>query len=842
MFAIWMMTSSTQAQVIISQYYEGGGTNKWIELTNLGNTAVNTASPQLKLGLWAQTGSTGNINITGLPSQTVDLNFTIPAHGSVLVGNPANGTEVPYLNSSSALQNSSLVINFNGNDGIALLDNNSNIIDQFGQGINAADKSYYRNLSVTSPSASFVLQEWTNVTLATVQAASIPDVARLNYHLQNNCTAPATGASSMVYYTIKPNSIGGAFTAGIADEYLVLISTSPTLSALPQNNIVYQAGNIIGNATVINRSSTNVFYASGLTPSTSYYFFVFALNSNCTGGPVYAADYLSATRATSAVPAPQPYSIYFGNLHAHSSFSDGNADDPLKTPADDYAFARESMCMDFLGISEHNHTGAGMKLANWQPGKDQAIASTSANFVALYGMEWGVIDDGGHAVVYGMDSLLGWEDGQYQVLVPKGNFSGAGGLFEKVNQKGGNAFTYLAHPVITDYNNIFSNTYSLDADNAIVGTALESGPAFSTSISYNNAGVPMGFLDFYKILLSKGYHVGPLIDHDNHNLTFGRTARTRLAVIAPDLTEQSLLSAVKQMRFYATEDCSAKVRFTVAGEQMGAIMIRPGTPQLNVQYETSSPVSSVKVMYGEPGSGSFPVQLTTLAPGVSTYTDATLPNFGQRYYYFDITETDGTRIITSPIWYTRIDGALASYGFNAFTAVNRPGDVLLKWGFTTEENNTAFRIERSIDGGRSFELIGTQPGRGFSISGNEYTFMDAAPFTGTAYYRIASVAPGGAMQYSPQRLIKRGGAMQNIVSVYPNPVNDIANIQVNAIANGSASVILFDMGGRKLSTMNFTVKKGEQVLSLPVFALVKGQYAIRLVLNGEQFTRLMNKQ
>lgn len=40
------------AQVIISQYYEGSGTNKWIELTNMSSSSINTASPQLKLGLW----------------------------------------------------------------------------------------------------------------------------------------------------------------------------------------------------------------------------------------------------------------------------------------------------------------------------------------------------------------------------------------------------------------------------------------------------------------------------------------------------------------------------------------------------------------------------------------------------------------------------------------------------------------------------------------------------------------------------------------------------------------------------------------------------------------------
>lgn len=107
---------ASNAQIVISQYYEGGGTNKWIELTNLGNTAVNTASPQLKLGLWSVTGSTGNISFTGAPSNTYSLTVTIPAKGSVLIGNTGNGTEVPYLTAASANETSNSVINFNGND------------------------------------------------------------------------------------------------------------------------------------------------------------------------------------------------------------------------------------------------------------------------------------------------------------------------------------------------------------------------------------------------------------------------------------------------------------------------------------------------------------------------------------------------------------------------------------------------------------------------------------------------------------------------------------------------------------------------------------------------------
>lgn len=75
--------------------------------------------------------------------------MVIPANGSVLIGHPTNGTNVPYLTAASAQQTSASVINFNGNDGIALLDASNNVIDRFGTGINAVDISYVRNSRCT---------------------------------------------------------------------------------------------------------------------------------------------------------------------------------------------------------------------------------------------------------------------------------------------------------------------------------------------------------------------------------------------------------------------------------------------------------------------------------------------------------------------------------------------------------------------------------------------------------------------------------------------------------------------------------------------------------------------
>ncbi|MCD9019870.1 cellulose binding domain-containing protein [Parachryseolinea silvisoli] len=774
------ITLAEQSKIFISQYYEGASVNKWVELTNPTSSPVNTASPQLKLGLYSISGDAGNIVISGSPAQIVNLNMIIPAKSSVLIGNTGNGNEVPYLTAASAQQTSNAVINFNGNDGIALLDAANNIIDAFGTGINAKDDSYVRSLSATTPSATFNSAEWILTPLATVQnAVDLDDPDRLGVHVQADlpeCVSPVNQPTGLLFTSVGTKTITLNFTASTdAGEYLIVRSLNSTLSATPADETIYNPGSSLGGGTVaarisgssftdnnlasgttfyyfiyalnniacdggpkylitdplsgtqataplpvcvtpvsqptnfhisfsnyqliqgaftpatgvdeflvimskdsawsslpvdqtsyvvgdsigggivIKKGAQGTFNRSGLTQNTNYYFYIFSLNSNCSGGPLYLTTAPLTGKQQTGVFDNNTLNFYFGNLHAHSSYSDGNADDKTKKPEDDYAFAKNSMNMDFLGISEHNHTQAGMRLANWVPGMTAAKNATTPDFVALYGMEWGVISGGGHVLVYGVDSLIGWEPGEHQIFVPKSTYTGSTGLFNIINRHGLNAFATLAHPNFGDFNNVEAN-YDASADNAIVGSALESGPAFSTNTTYSNpATVLAKYYNYYNKMLAKGYHMGATIDHDNHNMTFGRHTRARLVVLAPALTENDLLDAMRKMRFYASEDSAARISYTINEQPVGSEFTGNGLARISVSGSTTSPITNITIIRGTPGSGVIPPPLVTSATSTLSYTDSTLAHLATGYYYADITEADGSRIITSPIWYTRND-------------------------------------------------------------------------------------------------------------------------------------------------------------------------------------------
>ena len=1190
------------AQIVISQYYEGTGTNKWIELTNLGNTAVNTASPQLKLALWSVTGSTGNITFTGAASNTYNLTVTIPAKGSVLIGNTGNGTEVPYLTAASANETANSVINFNGNDGVALLDASSNIIDKFGEGINAADISYVRSTSITSPNATFTLSEWTNTSLAAVQSAAVATPPRLGYQLAPLCAIPSAQPTALIFSGVTSSVINGSFTAASgADGYVVVQSTSSTLSSNPVDATNYTSGNALGGGTVVSSGTSTSFSTTGLSSNTTYYFFVFSYtnanctggpkylttspltasqatpypsciaptvqptslsfsgitsssingsftsasgadgyvvvrstnstlnsspvdgttysfgnafgggtivhvgitpsfstsglssntlyyffvfdftNTNCTGGPKYltinpltgsqatpyppciapsaqpttlvfsgvtssvingsftvaagtdgyvvvrsisstlssnpvdattytngnalgggtvvssgastsfsttglssntiyyffvfsfnntnctsgpkylTASPLNASQATPyppcAAPAnsatamvfsavtstsmtvsftaasavdgylvvrstssslssnpvnattyvagntlgggtvvsagtstsinqtslassttyyfyvfsynnvncssgpvykttsltgskatdPAALSYYFGNLHSHSSYSDGNSDNITKTPADDYAFAKTAMCMDFLGISEHNHLGAGMHLADWQPGITQAAAATTSNFIALHGQEWGVIgiqgtagDHAGHVIVYGLDSLAGWEAANYQIYVPKSIYLGTGGLFDIINRHGSNAFASLAHPDNYDYNNILNSTYDIKADDAIVGSAIESGPAFSVDTTYTNPAA-IGYYAFYKNMLAKGYHMGPTVDHDNHNLTFGKTAKTRLAVMATSLSEANILDAMRKMRFYATEDCNAKIGFTInTSYPMGSIITKAGAPAISITTITTNTVTSIKIMWGVPGSGTGPTTLTSTTASSLNYTHTALANLASGYYFVDITESNGARVITSPIWYTRDDAALRPLFVTSFFTVDEADRVVLKWTATNEPVNEVYEIQRSIDG-RNFINIGTANGKASGSLQVNYVIEDLAPVNGLAYYRLIQKSANGNISYSELKPINRSGIAISYFVAYPNPVNNELTVKVVSIQTEKARMDILDIAGRIVKSLPVSLNNGEQYLQINLSGITRGSYVIKLQMGQKVQTQMLNK-
>jgi hypothetical protein len=628
--------------------------------------------------------------VAGLPncaaplSQATDLTLNVATNS--IQGTFTTTTADEYLvlqSSSSSLSNlpvNGVVYNAGTVSGNATVIQRSSAATFTASGLTPATQYYYYIFSVNSQ-ACLNGPVYNTVTPLSGTASTQPLPV---------CITPAAQPANLSF-NASNNSVTATFnTAGSGYNYLVVMSSSPALNATPADNIDYAAGNSLGGGTVISNATSTSFIATGLANSTTYYFFVFSANKNCTGGTKYlAASPLTGNATTTNAPVNN---YYFGNLHAHSDYSDGQKDNPGGTPADAYTYALGSMGMDFLGISEHNHFSSlnnpGNELANYHLGVAQAATfnSTHSNFLALYGMEWGVISGGGHVLVYGdgMNDLFGWESNvngnvgaNYDVYVPKNTYLGVEGLFKKVNDYvAKNTFASLAHPNSADFNNLSNIPYDQSADDAISGVAVESGPATSANTTYSNPST-MNSLWYFNKLLSKGYHLGPMIDHDNHNTTFGRHTAARTAVIAPALTQTDIIKGVREMHFYATEDMDAKVDFTINTRIMGSVFEDRNAPSIAVNLTDATNSTSgalIRVMFGKPGSNILPVVADSVFASSLSYVDNNLANHETGYYYIDITY-GGKRIVTSPIWYTRTCASSGEITVSACDSYNWAGTL-----------------------------------------------------------------------------------------------------------------------------------------------------------------------
>jgi len=364
---------------------------------------------------------------------------------------------------------------------------------------------------------------------------------------------------------------------------------------------------------------------------------------------------------------------YFGNLHSHTAFSDGNKDSVssgMARPDAAYAYAKLSNDFDFLGISEHNHYSSnrnpGFKRPLYQIGLSMAnAANQDGSFLALFGMEYGVSSQyNGHVLIYGINQLLGWESSapdvigvNYEVFNAKTDYNA---LFRKVKNDT-NAFCYLAHPDFSDFTtdgtyatSLANAPYNAAYDSAIVGMPLRSGLATSAATNYNDYSIG-NYFNYFKKMLYQGYHLGIGYDHDNHYSNFGRSNGGRLVIIAPSLSRANLFQAMKRMSFYGSDDANAKISFDLNGHKMGSIISGSVYPTLSLQHNDpdGEQADTIKIWKGYKNSGGLWAEIVhiTLGSNTALFNDTQVRSGIEYYYFAEIKQGDGQWIMTSPIWY-----------------------------------------------------------------------------------------------------------------------------------------------------------------------------------------------
>jgi len=281
------------------------------------------------------------------------------------------------------------------------------------------------------------------------------------------------------------------------------------------------------------------------------------------------------------------YNVYYGQLHSHTTFSDGEG-----TPAEAYYYARDTAFLDFFSVADHcsypydpsDPTGKGndgLTVEEYNTLKEVAdLLNVDGRFVTFWGFEWTSDDTswGGPATLLGKGhiTIINSLDHCEADEVPTNDLNG---LVDWMSDPARDCIAFFNHPgqYGTDFDKFLFN-YS----DKIVGMELWNrdddyySPGWYSSYHGNGS--------WYDDALGKGWYIGAAGSGDNHDADWGTLTEWRMAVLAEKKTRESIYAAMKARRFYSTRDKNLVLSFTCNGAQMGSQI--PGG-RLNVVIDAS---------------------------------------------------------------------------------------------------------------------------------------------------------------------------------------------------------------------------------------------------------------
>ncbi|QMV16378.1 ExeM/NucH family extracellular endonuclease [Vibrio spartinae] len=146
-----ILSLSAHADILLSQYVEGSGYNKAIEIANTGDEARTLDGYTLAKSTNGNGEWRNKLPLDGR---------NIPAHGVLVIANSQAGSDILAVSQET----NTTVLNFNGNDPVALLRNGSvhDMIGTMGGSYFAKDVTLVRQSNHLTPSPTYVESQWTN--------------------------------------------------------------------------------------------------------------------------------------------------------------------------------------------------------------------------------------------------------------------------------------------------------------------------------------------------------------------------------------------------------------------------------------------------------------------------------------------------------------------------------------------------------------------------------------------------------------------------------------------------------------------------------------------------------
>lgn len=154
--------------------------------------------------------------------------------------------------------------------------------------------------------------------------------------------------------------------------------------------------------------------------------------------------------------------------------------------------------------------------------------------------------------------------------------------------------------------------------------------------------------------------------------------------------------------------------------------------------------------------------------------------------------------------------------------VNNHCQPLISWSVANSSAIEKFAIQRSENGGEFIELANVDASKDLT-----YQYIDNSIRDGQYLYRIAIKSLEGSLKYTESKGVTIA-CWQNQVSLVPNPVADIAYLEIQSNHDLSYTYQIVDMMGRNVSQGKILVNNELKQVPLVISHLPNGFYSMQI--------------
>ena len=352
-------------------------------------------------------------------------------------------------------------------------------------------------------------------------------------------------------------------------------------------------------------------------------------------------------------PPPSPYQVRFGEIHGHTELSDGQGgiDAYFRT-------ARDVAKLDFCALTDHDHGGVGrpeLWAASWALiQKKVAAYHAPGSFVTLLGYERDSFPFYPNMDIYyraGTGEMIrGRQDGEITLAELEALAARKDILFvpHQISQiEVGVNWKQVPLPVMPRVAEIYSKWGASE---------FFGNPRPIRSAARGN---------YWQDALELGARIGCIAGSDIHSTHPGlpvRTAHGNLrheqpgiaAVRVKDFTREAIFDAIQARRCYACEGTRMELELRINGAEMGS-EIRDGEKVergIYVSVKAPAPIAKVEIIKNARVEYAYYLD----SHPTHTHTSFVMDLEAERatdYYYVRVTQMDGLRCWSSPIWVDR---------------------------------------------------------------------------------------------------------------------------------------------------------------------------------------------